>query len=213
MMIAMTVGLIILAAIVSTSVLQRNSFDAQEQSSEIVQTARAALDMIILEAMMAGYDPNGALQRTDDSLPTFSGIVYDSEKLELEIRADLNGNKLIVSDAKGSINPESWTYDENERIVYKLIGNQLKRKTGSGGGFQPFAENIEGFAFEYLDDRGTCIEAYPVLERARNIRQLRISITAISGKPIINAGYKTTKASSLVKLRNMGLEKPEESTE
>ena len=44
LMIAMTIGLIILAALSSTFLMQRKAYDVQEQIAEMVQTARAAME-------------------------------------------------------------------------------------------------------------------------------------------------------------------------
>ena len=54
-MIAMTIGLIILAALTSTFIIQRKTYAVQEQTVEMVQTARAAMDMMSREIRMAGY--------------------------------------------------------------------------------------------------------------------------------------------------------------
>ena len=59
LLIAMTIGLIILAALSSTFLIQRKTYDVQEQIVEMVQTARAAMDMMTREIRMAGYgDPD-----------------------------------------------------------------------------------------------------------------------------------------------------------
>jgi type IV pilus assembly protein PilW len=55
LLIAMTIGLIILAALSSTFLMQRKTYDVQEQIVEMVQTARAAMDMMTREIRMAGY--------------------------------------------------------------------------------------------------------------------------------------------------------------
>ncbi len=55
LLIAMTIGLIILAALSSTFLMQRKIYDVQEQIVEMVQTARAAMDMMTRETRMAGY--------------------------------------------------------------------------------------------------------------------------------------------------------------
>ena len=66
-LIAMAIGGILLGAVVSTFVLQSKSYDVQEQMTEMVQTARAAMDMISREVRMAGYDPTGFTRFFDKS--------------------------------------------------------------------------------------------------------------------------------------------------
>ena len=59
LLIAMTIGLIILAALSSTFLMQRKAYDVQEQIVEMVQNARAAMDMMSREIRMAGCgDPD-----------------------------------------------------------------------------------------------------------------------------------------------------------
>jgi type IV pilus assembly protein PilW len=196
LMISLALGLVVMAALVSTFILQRNTFGAQESNAEMLQTARAAMSVITREVMMAGYNPNpnGGLQPKDDSLPSFSGIVYDASKTELEIRADLDGSGSIVSLASGT-DPNQWKYDENERIVYKKIANQLKRKTGRGY-FQPFAENVKTFGFQYLKADGS------IAFQPSDIRNVEILIEIETQKPGIDKKPKTIRLASIVKIRN-----------
>ncbi len=196
LVLSLALGLIILGALVGTFIVQRTTYDDQEQGAEMVQTARAVLDMIGREVMMGGYDPTGALQRSDDTLPTFSGIICDAG--QLEIRADLDGSGVIATGS--GIDPDAWTYDPNERIVYKLDGDILRRKVGGAGAtFQPFAENITTFTFECLaaDDTAATLAA--------DIRQVRITIVSRTEKPGIGKGYDETEMESIFKIRNMGL--------
>jgi len=92
----------ILAALSSTFLMQRKTYDVQEQRVEMVQTARAAMDMMTREIRMAGYNPAGI---------TFDGIPYDADKLE--IYADLDGN----GDTNGT----------NEYIKYTMDSDTLLR--------------------------------------------------------------------------------------
>jgi len=184
LLVAMAISAIVLSAIVAVFVVQRKSYVAQEQITEMVQTARAAMDMIGREVRMAGYDPTGG---------DFFGIVYDASKLQ--IKADLRGDG--TSDG-----PDGDTSDPNENITYKYYDatHQIKRKTG-GGSFQPFAENIQAFAFSYLDHDGH------VTTMTADIRQIDITITARTSKPDpkypANNGYRTYTLVSLITPSNL----------
>ncbi|NQT10838.1 MAG: prepilin-type N-terminal cleavage/methylation domain-containing protein [Desulfobacteraceae bacterium] len=189
LLIAMTIGLIILAALSSTFLIQRKTYDVQEQIVEMVQTARAAMDMITREIRMAGYDPTGA---------GFDGIIYNADQLQIE--TDINGDGNILND--------DGSYDSNEHIVYKYYDKdsiypyQTKRKTGNGN-FQPFAENIQSFIFDYLDSSGSATTT------TADIRQIRITITARTSKAdadySANNGYRTHTLTSFITPRNLGL--------
>ena len=180
LLIAMTLGLVVLGAISSVFLGQRQTYDAQEQITDMVQTARAAMDMMSREIRMAGYNPANA---------GFNGITYDSS--QLQIQADINGDGNTSSDPNENI---TYTYDaENFRI---------DRNTGSGG--QPFAENIEAFNFVYLEADGTT--EVNTFADTGNIRQIRITITARTSKIDRALGdYRRYTLTSLVTPRNLGL--------
>ncbi|MDY6989206.1 MAG: prepilin-type N-terminal cleavage/methylation domain-containing protein [Thermodesulfobacteriota bacterium] len=184
LLVAMAISAIVLSVIVGVFVVQRNSYVAQEQIAEMVQTARAAMDMIGREVRMAGYDPEGA---------GFSGIAYDASKLQ--IRADLRGDG--TNDG-----PDGDTSDPNENITYKYYDttHQIKRRTG-GGYYQPFAENIQAFTFSYLNGDGH------ITTTTSDIRQINITITARTSKPDpkypANNGYRTYSLASLITPSNL----------
>ena len=193
LLIAMTIGLIILTALSSTFLMQSKIYDVQEQVAEMVQTARAAMDMMTREIRMAGYAPTGyvptggTMQRSDPTGVKFVGIPYDANKLQ--IYADLNGDE----DAGGS----------NEGITYTYDAANLQIDRNTGGGDQPFAENIDDFKVLYRDAYGN---ATPTPTTA-NIRQIKITITVRTSKPdwnyTPNSGYRTYTLTSLVTPRNL----------
>ena len=184
LLIAMVIALVIITALSSFFISQRKTFDVQEQVSEMVQGARAAMDMITREIKMAGYAPtgydkqfeNGAaqtppppllMQRTAPAASRFVGIPYKTA--QLEIIADLSGD--------GTIGDAS-----HEKIVYKYYDTsdypkQIKRSTNDGN-FQPFAENIQSFAFEYYEADGTTTTTTDA-----DIRQIKIEITVMTANP------------------------------
>ncbi|HUV49428.1 MAG TPA: prepilin-type N-terminal cleavage/methylation domain-containing protein [Anaerolineae bacterium] len=189
MLIAMTIGLIILTALSSTFLIQRKTYDVQEQIVEMVQTARAAMDMMTREIRMAGYNPAGV---------SFDGIPYNADSSTIDVYADLNGN--------GSIDTTSGTY-EHITYLYDSTNNQIDRNTNTGGGNQPFAENIETFEVLCLKADGVT-EVTTTAENA-DIRQIRITITARTTEAdadySTNGGYRTHTLTSLITPRNLGL--------
>ena len=196
LLIAMTIGLIMLTALSSTFFMQRKIYDVQDQVVEMVQNARAAMDMITREIRMAGYDPTGV---------GFDGITYDAH--QLQIQANIDDDENIIN-ADGS-------YDENENIIYTYYDEnsaypyQIKRKTGNGD-FVSFAENIELFTFDYLEADGVT----KVTTSADNdkIRQIKITITARTFKtdpdythPIYVDHYRRYTLTSVITPRNLNL--------
>jgi len=130
LLIAMTIALVVIGAVSSAFISQRKTFAVQEHVNEMIQGARAAMDIISREVKMAGYDPMGA---------GIVGIPYSTT--QLEIRADLNGD----GDTSDTHEDIAYTYDSTNK--------QIDRNTG--GGAQPLAEDIQSFTFEYYKSDGT----------------------------------------------------------
>ncbi len=129
LVVGLAIGLILLGVAVKIFLVQQRSYSVQEQLSEMQQNIRSAMDMIVRETKMAGYNPTGA---------SFNGFP-DSSKLQ--ILADLDGDGL--------------TTGTNEDITYKYYDDpdfQIKRKGITG--FQPLADNIKAFDIEYYDAGG-----------------------------------------------------------
>ena len=177
LLIAIAIMGFIIAAMFSFSIAQRKYFSVQEEISEMTQNTRAAMDMIAGELSMAGYNPSGAA--------AFSGIPYSAS--QLQIYADLNG--------------DGDRADSNENIIYTYDTGSKRILRNTGGGNQPFSEDIQSFIFEYLNDQGN-----PTTVTA-NIRQIRLTITGRTSKPdhlyATNSGYRTFTLTSLITPRNL----------
>jgi len=177
LLIATAISGIVIGAIFSFLIVQRKYLNQQEQVTEMIQNARAAMDMITSELTMAGYNPKGA---------TFDGIPYDTS--QLRINADLKGD----GDLDDSNEIIAYAYDAEKKAVTRRTGN---------GTPQPLVENALAFNFEYLDANGN-----PTTQTA-DIRQVRITLTVRTSKPDPqygeNGGYRTYTLSSLVTPRNL----------
>jgi type IV pilus assembly protein PilW len=178
LLIAMAIMGIIIGALFSFSIAQRKYFSLQGQISEMTQNTRAAMDMIGGELAMAGYRPS-------DDTPAFSGIPYSAS--QLQIYAEFNG--------------DSDRTDPNENIIYTYDTSSKRILRNTGGGDQPFSENIQNFIFEYLDAQGNPTAV------TTNIRQIRLTITGRTSKPdhlyTTNSGYRTYTLTSLITPRNL----------
>jgi hypothetical protein len=133
---------------------------------------------------MAGYDPTGAV---------FDGIPYSAT--QLEILADLNGD--------GETDGTASNDDANEEIIYTYDSTNKQIDRNTGGGAQPFAENIQSFTFQYYDIGGIATTT------AAAIRQIEITVTARTGQPdpdySANGGYRTFTLRSYVTPPNLDL--------
>lgn len=185
LVVAIAIGMVILAAVTATFIAQSKYFNAQEQINQMQQNARGAMDIIVREVKMAGYNPTHA---------AFNGITYDSSKLNL------------LSDFSGPSSPEGDgnLNQPNENITYSFDATNLRimRNDVNGSGSQVLASNIQNFTFSYLDANGN-----PTTTTA-NIRQIQIVITARTSKPDpsypSNGGYRTYQLTALVTPSNLG---------
>jgi type IV pilus assembly protein PilW len=182
LLVSMTIGMVMLAAVTTTFMSQTRIYNAQEQINEMQQNARGALDIIAREVKMAGYNPNEA---------SFLGVTYSTT--QLMIQADLDSTPGI-----------DVSTTPNERITYTFdaANNRITRAVGSGSA-KILAEHITAFTFGYLDNNGTATTI------SANIRQVSISITAKTAKPDPNytadGGYRSYIVSATITPGNLAL--------
>jgi type IV pilus assembly protein PilW len=182
LMVSMSIGMVLLAAVTTTFMSQTRIYNAQEQINEMQQTARGALDIITREVKMAGYNPNGA---------SFLGVTYSTT--QLMIQADLDSNGAIST---------SSTANEQITYAYDSANQRITRAVGTGGA-QVLAEHITAFTFSYLNSLAVATNV------SANIRQVTISITARTAKPdpnfTSNGGYRTYIVSATITPGNLAL--------
>lgn len=185
LLVAIALGAATIGAIYGVHLIQVKQQVVQEDVLAMQQNARAALDMMVREIRMAGYDPMG-VNRDADPSNDFDGMLYHPTALHL--RADLNGNG-VLTDSKESI---VYLYDDSTAM--------LRRKVGFGGR-QPVAEHIESFAVEYLDLLGQPTTHAP------HIRAVEVQLTARSAhrdpQYPQNDGYRTFTIRSRIAPRNV----------
>ena len=182
-LVALGLSFLTMSAVYSLYVQELKAQRVREHILEMQQQARVVVDLVSREILMAGYDPRG-VNRDNDPTNDFEGITYDPGKLS--IKADLNGNG-ITNDANESID-----------FVYDAAAHILRRNTG--GGNQPFGEDIQAFVLDYLDQEGN-----PTSD-SKAIRQVGISVTARTAQPdpqfVKNGGYRTVTLHSRITMRN-----------
>ena len=196
LLIAMTVGLVVLGAAYSVFTLQNKIFGNQEELVVMQQNVRAGMDMMAREIGMAGYDPCGVNSNSDPS-DNFSGVTVSST--QLQIKADLNGNDPLSNNCQSPYKGIDSSSQENVIYVNDTANYQITRNIG--GGAQSFVENVQSFTFEYLDGNGN-VTATPA-----NVRRIRITITGRTAKPdpayTANGGYRTYALTEVIAPRNL----------
>ncbi len=172
LLIAMAVGVIVMAAVMTSFLSQHDSYLVQDNVVVMQQNIRVAMELLTSEIRMAGYNPTG------------------------------NANAGIVTATAGrlgftqDLNDDGDTADANEEITYGFsttndatadgiadtgsanLGRNTGTATGVGGsGFQPISENFHAIEFNYLMADGTFISA-PAATAINDIRGIRISLLA-----------------------------------
>jgi type IV pilus assembly protein PilW len=188
LLVAMSIGLVVLAAVAKTFTVQSRQNTAEEQVSQMQQNARAALDLMVREIQMAKYNPAGS------AFASAYGVTYSASQLEVKADMDSNGT---IDTSSGSVEDIIYAYDNTNKYI--------TRKLGSGTA-EIVADNITAFTFTYYDANGSAVTSSA---NSGNIRKVTISITARTAKPdpsfTTNSGYRTYQVSADITPPNMAL--------
>ncbi|MDX1412511.1 MAG: hypothetical protein R3351_10165 [Nitrospirales bacterium] len=181
---ALGLSLLTLSVLYSIYVAELKAQLVREEILDAQQRARVVVDLVSRELFMAGFDPAGVNR---DANPTndFQGVGIDSKGLW--VRADLNGNGI--------------TNDPNESITFShdVPSRTLRRNTG--GGNQPFAEDIELFQATLLDQQG---HPTGIPSEVREVELIVTARTAASDPKFFkNEGFRTVTLQSRVTPRNL----------
>ena len=183
MMVAIAIGMVVIASVTGTFRAQTRQNKAEEEISQMHQNVRGALDMISRELMQAGYKKSGG---------SVTGVTYDTTQLLIQADLDESGTPDTSS---GSL----------EYIVYTrdAANNRITRKLGSSGTAEIVADNITQFDFQYKDANGASTTT------SSSIRKVTITITGRTAKPdpsySSNSGYRTYQVSVDVTPPNLAL--------
>ena len=187
LMVALAVGSIVMAAVMTAFQAQHNTYLAQGQVVEMQQNARVALDMLELDIRSAGNDPNNlGAGITTVGIDPVTGVASTltftrdnggedtNRNGVLDVGEDTNGNGVLDAGVLETISyglvDAFSTEGRNDWVVDDLGRNE-------GGGPQPVAENISRLEFRYLDGNGNPTAVL------NNIRSIQVSILVQSARP------------------------------
>ena len=143
LLVSILVSMIVLAAISATFIIQNKSYAKQEQVVDVQENARATLQIMTKELLMAGYDPTGEAG---------AGIlVADADKVQFTM--DRNGD----GETDGALSDD----DTNEDITYTLNADRVTREV-PGSGAQPIGESIQALSFKYFDSDDNELTGVPL---------------------------------------------------
>lgn len=137
MMIALALSAIAVLAVFTYSSMSLRTFGNQERVANVQQSVRAALDMMVRDIRMAGYDPSAFSSGPSSGI----GILAASENM-LQFTVDLNADNV---DNKGL---------ENLTYFFESATNRLRFKEGGKAYPQTFVDHVSALKFEYLNANG-----------------------------------------------------------
>ncbi|MDD3250659.1 MAG: prepilin-type N-terminal cleavage/methylation domain-containing protein [Smithella sp.] len=185
LLIAMVVGLVVLAATYSVFALQNKTLATQEKLASSYQNARIAMDMMIRDINMAGYNFTGTgstLSRCTGALPkagTVCAGISAANASSITITMD-------VTDDAGTGSSDGDCDDANENITYDLYTSSggikaLGRKSSTSASKQPAVEYVESLNFVYEKEDG---------DTPTDLSEIRrVKITIITIAPTENPAY------------------------
>jgi type IV pilus assembly protein PilW len=130
---------LVIAGVYLLYTTMQSTMSRGEMKTDLQQNARVAMDRMVQEIRMAGYDPSGIIPVV--SLPPKAAI-----------RAATPACLTFVADVTGSGTARQITYDLNQTTLRRresLWGGSSAFSTGSGA--QPQAESVSLLTFTYYD--------------------------------------------------------------
>lgn len=135
-MVALAIATCFILATVSVFGTASRFYREQERISDAQQSVRAAMDLMVRDIRMAGYDPMAMTHGPEDWI----GIV-SADETHLQFTADLNADRIDNG------------LTENLTYFYDSVGKRLQQKQG-GAYVQTFIDNVSAVKFEYFDADG-----------------------------------------------------------
>jgi type IV pilus assembly protein PilW len=167
LMIVLVLSLLLMAAVYLTYQLQQASGQSQTQVVATQQDLRAAMDIISVDIMNSGANPDYSVTKKQ-----LQGIINTSGQNTLTLVMDLNG--------------DGNTTGAGENVTYQLIPEplnvkniQLVRTDTNAGITQVIANNITKLTFTYFDSTYTLIGPVGTLTntQAQSVKFIRVAIT------------------------------------
>lgn len=195
-LIAMAAGLVVLSGLYQVFTFHNRTLKVQEQTAEMVQNARAAMDLMVREIRMAGANPHHAYGESD--LSGIEAASADTFRFTRDISSP-------ASSGDGDT-PDGDHDDPNEDITFSLHEsdgvNTLRRTTRESP--QPLISPVESLVFRYFDRVGR--EIADPGNRLTDIHALSVALVVRTARrdPRYreNGGYRTFEVTSWITLRN-----------
>jgi prepilin-type N-terminal cleavage/methylation domain-containing protein len=213
LMIAMAVGLVVLGAVYTVFTTQNKLLGNQEQLAELHQNARTAMDLMVREISMAGYNQTSALCTAPVTpVPRCAGTATATNTPCVGITNAGANTISFTADLNSNCETTPNTSNPNENITFSLYFSNSIKTLGRNSNLstrQPVVEYAENLQFDYYDDAGA------VTSNLNDIRRVKITFTARTAKadpnythPTSGDHYHRYTLSSFAFPRNMALSAP-----
>jgi type IV pilus assembly protein PilW len=181
LLVVMAIGIIFMTGVFGYFSKQHEHSSAAMLTTQTQERIRGAIDMLVREGRMAGYDPVKI---------GFVKIPYISNRLC--IRADLNG--------------DGDTLDAEESICYSLNTETHTLNRISNNVSSEVAKGITTFTITYLDSVDNTVSA---TAKQADIRKIKVSLVGRSDRSSkmipLNSGYAVCDINTVIEARNAAL--------
>jgi len=134
LLVALAIASIFLVGTLTIADMSIETYGTQEHVSDAQQSLRAALDLMVRDIRMAGYDP----MAISDGPTSGIGIIAATDSM-LQFSADLNADQID----NGGLENLTYFYDPGQ--------SRLRQKEGGRAYPQTFIENVSEMKFSYID--------------------------------------------------------------
>lgn len=163
LVVALAIMAIVSAAVIGVFSLSSRTYTTQDATTDVQQSMRAAMEIMVMDIRMAGLDPVSSdnfgveqatatkLRITSDSIDAGTG--------------DFNG---VLDDTN------------SERITYVLQAGQLNQilyETTVSANSQPLLSNVTNLSFTYFDAGGSDLGDPVAVAGLADIRTIQIAVT------------------------------------
>ena len=198
LLIAMTISILVAAGVVTAYRNQQNTQLAQQQTVEMQQTLRVALDIMSREIRMAGYDPDGSngagIINAGDGSDDTNRLIFTYYNADAANDGTDNDNDATTADADETLQSiEFYLYDSS--IDADNLVDDLGRRNGAR--LDVIAENIQTLSFVYFDTNGAPTTT------PEDIRAVQITIVATIASNELNYTSGNRTLTTTVKCRNL----------
>ncbi len=186
-MVAIAIFSVLSIAIMQTYTGFTRSYTSQEVAAGVQQDLRGALNIMVKDIRMAGFDPvDTDAFGVEEATATKIRITYDA----------VSPGQVIPDDCNGVVDNSNF-----ERVTYNYDAgnNQLQQILYEGTGSestQPVVNNVTDVTFTYLDETNAAAATLA------DIRTVSISITIVEEAG--RAGPVSRTLATRVKCRNLG---------